>query len=60
MQKKYYQNKHLMVCIFFEIEYLLDIKGLLSNTTGAISGAGVAYPFGAPELTRLGFMLLQL
>ena len=35
---------------------------LLSNTTGATSGAGVANPSGAPELTLVfvGFVLLQL
>ena len=35
---------------------------LLSNTTGATSGAGVAYPSGEHELTLVfvGFVLLQL
>ena len=39
-----------------------DCDYTLSNTTDAISGAGVAYPFGAPELTLVfvGFVLLQL
>ena len=52
--------------VYFVKETTHEITGvwasIICNTTGATSGAGVAYPSGAPELTLvfLGFVLLQL
>ena len=49
-------NGHDPTMLFYSMNLVL------SNTMGAISGAGVAYPSRAPELTLVfvGFVLLQL